>query len=95
MKGYNNYRHNYVASVAWYYFNEVTINPLRLPSAEPWARAANIDKKGQVDFRDVSMLASDWLESGPDLAGNIDGEGLVDFRDFGILGKYWLCGCSD
>lgn len=29
-----NYRHNYVGSVAWYYFNEVKINPFVPPSAK-------------------------------------------------------------
>jgi hypothetical protein len=90
-----NYRHNYVASAAWYYFNEVKINPFVLPSAQRWARAANLDKELNVNFPDFQILASDWMDTGPALAGDIDGSGVVDYNDLAILGEFWLCGCSE
>ena len=94
-KRYNNYRYNYVASAAWYYFNEVKINPFILSSAPPGCRAANINKENFVNLEDFAILALDWLESNAELPANIDGNSPVNFLDVAILAKYWLCGCDD
>jgi len=94
-KRYNNLRYNYVGSVAWHYFNEVKINPFILPSVDNYARASNINKEYAVDFLDLKIFASEWLENDSGLASNIDGIGMVNLLDYSILAKYWLCGCYD
>lgn len=88
-------RYNYVASVAWFYFNEVKINPFVLPTSEQWARRANLNKGGPVNFYDFQILASDWLKSGPDLSGDINGGSLVGYDDLEIFVRFWLCGCYE
>lgn len=88
-------RYNYVASVAWYYFNEVKINPFILSLHPPGCRAANINKENFVNLEDLAIFALDWLGTNPESPANIDGNSPINFLDFAILAKYWLCGCDD
>ena len=90
-----NYRHNYVASAAWYYFNEVRLNPFNLRLCFAECRAANLNGTGIVNFEDYAMLASDWLEEGLDLAGDINGDRRVQRVDLNILTSYWLSDCNE
>jgi hypothetical protein len=90
-----NYRYNYVASAAWYYFNEVGLNPFNLRPCSAECRAANIDETNRVNFKDFGILALDWLEDGPDLAGDINGDGSANWRDFTLLSTYWMWDCND
>jgi hypothetical protein len=89
-----NYRYNYVGSVAWYYFNEVRLNPFNLRPCSAECRAANIDGIGRVNFLDYAIFALDWLETGPDLAGDINGDRRVQNMDLYILIDYWLNDCQ-
>ncbi len=91
---YHNYRYNYVASVAWFYLNEVKINPFRLSSAPDMCRTANVNKTSAIDIIDLSLLSLNWLNGGKDLTGDINGDEIVDFLDISIFAKYWLCGYS-
>jgi hypothetical protein len=88
-------RHNYVASAAWYYFNEVRLNPFNLRPCFAECRAANIDGIGKVDFIDYAILALDWLETGLDLEGDINGDSRVHNVDLDILTEYWLSDCNE
>jgi len=91
----NEYRYNYVASAAWYYFNEVRINPFNLRPCFAECRAANLNGTGIVNFVDYATLASDWLEEGSDLTGDINGDRRVHGVDLYILTEYWLGDCND
>ena len=90
-------RYNYVASAAWYYFNEARINPFNLRPCFAECRAVNIDKAGRVDFIDYAKLALDWLETGSDpyLTGDINRDGRVHRVDLDILTEYWLKDCNE
>jgi len=92
-----NFRYNYVASAAWYYFNEARINPFNLRPCFAECRAANIDKAGKVAFIDYAIFALDWLETGSDpyLAGDINRDGRVNRIDLDILTEYWLKDCNE
>lgn len=90
-----NHRYNYVASAAWYYFNEVRINPFNLRPCSAECRAANINGTGRVNFLDYVILASNWLKTGLDLAGDINKDRRVQNVDLNILADYWLNDCYE
>jgi len=90
-----NYRRNYVASAAWYYFNEVRLNPFNLRPCFGECRAANINGTGRINFIDYAIFALDWLETGSGLAGDINRDRRVQWIDLNILTEYWLGSCSD
>jgi hypothetical protein len=91
----DNYRHNYVASTVWYYFNEVRLNPFNLRPCSAECRAANLDGTGTVNFVDYAILVSDWLETGLDWAGDINRDSRVQWVDLNILTEYWLSDCNE
>ena len=90
---YEDYRYNYVASAAWYYFNEVRLNPFNLRPCPAECRAANIDGTGRIDFIDYAILAKHWLDEGSDLEGDINRDRRVQNIDLDILTEYWLKNC--
>ncbi len=91
----NEYRYNYIASAAWYYFNEVRLNPFDLKPCSAECRAANIDGIGRINLQDYAILASYWLEEGLGLAGDINGDRRVQWVDLNILTSYWLSDCNE
>jgi hypothetical protein len=50
--------------------------------------SGDYNKDSVVNFKDVSILASEWLSTGVNADGNHDGR--VDFKDFADLAKNWL-----
>ena len=55
----------------------------------------NLDELNPVDLIDFSILASDWLVSGPELAGDLDFNDVVDPNDLTIFSLYWLSDCYE
>ncbi len=47
-----------------------------------------------VNFKDFTVIAKDWLEIGSGLAGDINRDNVVDHNDLKILTASWLCGCD-
>ena len=68
---------------------EVTIT-----SPETTCDAANLDAVGRVDFSDLAILVSQWLENTPPLSADIHIDQSVDAVDFSILAEYWLASCE-
>jgi hypothetical protein len=50
----------------------------------------DLDGLNPVNNFDFSILASNWLKSGPGLEGDIDGSLTVDADDLAILVGYWM-----
>ncbi len=48
---------------------------------------------GTVEFDDIAVFASWWLERGTGLWADLDVNEKVDFGDLSILAEYWLRGC--
>jgi choice-of-anchor C domain-containing protein len=80
-----------------------TTNDLALPMAILWTGEvgtgpSDIDRDGQVDFKDFAHLATSWKSSYGDPAWNRDAdlssvlgeEGTIDFFDLIILTEHWL-----
>jgi hypothetical protein len=56
---------------------------------EPNPRIGDITEDGPVDCADLTILQSQWNETGPDLSGDLDGDGVVDLTDMSILLTNW------
>ena len=52
---------------------------------------ADIDGIVPVNLGDFAVLASDWLLTGPGLAGDVNTDGSVDNWDLAQLARHWLC----
>ena len=55
-----------------------------------------VDADGDVDFTDLMVLVSQWLQlpgnSSVDIAPQPDGDNIVDFRDFALFAENRLVG---
>ena len=60
--------------------------------------AGDIDQNEIVDFRDVRLLAAQWLDEpaciGEGYCADIDGDGVVNGRDFSLLAPNWQTGTA-
>lgn len=54
---------------------------------------ANVDGAGVVNLADFAILAGDWMDSGPSLAGDVNGDGTVNTEDLDFMAQYWLFLC--
>ena len=50
---------------------------------------ADFNRDSYVNFSDLSVFTSQWLQQGSGLGADLDGDLKVDFKDFGILGQDW------
>lgn len=67
----------------WLYIAEVKFNVF----------AGDINDDGVVNFKDLRIMASQWLETGTDTttpSADIAGNGRVNFEDFAKLAMQWL-----
>jgi len=55
---------------------------------------ANLDGIDPVNFGDFAILALDWLETGPGLAGDTNWDQDVDIHDLAQIAQYWLSSCG-
>jgi len=55
----------------------------------------NLDGLNPVNFMDFSILAENWLRTGPGLAGDLDMNEVVNANDLRILADYWLSSCYE
>ena len=53
------------------------------------AAPADFNRDSYVNFSDLSVFTSQWLQQGSGLGSDLDGDLKVDFKDFGILGQDW------
>ena len=58
-------------------------------------KCPNLDELNPVNFVDFAILASNWLLSGPELAGDLDMDEVVDINDVVIFAYYWLSECYE
>ena len=43
-----------------------------------------------VNGLDISLIASHWLQTGPDVAGDGNGDGIVNGLDISLIASNWL-----
>ena len=49
----------------------------------------DFNRDGAVNFIDLSVFTSQWLQQGSGITADLDGDGKVDFKDFGVFGADW------
>ncbi len=71
------------------YFDDIKLYIRRcVPSlAKP---AADLSSNCVVDYADVEIMASAWLDTGAVLAANLNADNDVDLKDYAILADAWL-----
>ena len=55
---------------------------------------ANLDGAGRVGLADFALLAGNWMETGPSLAGDVNDDGSVNFEDLDIMTQSWMGICQ-
>jgi hypothetical protein len=65
----------------WIFISEVKFNVF----------TGDLNDDGVVDYKDLDILADQWLQSGSSLSANIAGnDTIVNFNDFAALAAQWL-----
>lgn len=54
----------------------------------------NLDGTNTVNFKDFTLAAPDWKQSGASLVGDVDGSGTVDYLDIAQIAWWWLNDCN-
>jgi len=52
--------------------------------------SADLNSDCVVDFRDLEIMAGDWLAGGPALAADLNADSMVDSKDYAVLAGQWL-----
>ena len=55
---------------------------------------ANLDGIDPVNLKDITILAFDWLKTGPGLTGDTNWNQIVDTNDLGQIAEHWLSDCN-
>jgi hypothetical protein len=64
----------------WIFISEVKFNVF----------TGDLNDDGVVDYRDLDIMADQWLQSGSSLSANIAGnDTIVNFKDFAVLAAQW------
>lgn len=58
----------------------------------PVINVVDIDKDGDVDYGDISIMASQWSQTPSAPSADINSDGIVNFLDFAALANNWLAG---
>ena len=59
--------------------------------AQPsWALLCDLDNSGIVDLSDITSMAAEWLQSGPNLPPDVSRDGTFNIEDFALLTQDWL-----
>jgi hypothetical protein len=66
------------------------IRSAHMTSEQSWvvhysATPGDVDGDGDVDFGDLNIVLSEWLESGPGITADLNSDGVVDFGDLNIV----------
>jgi hypothetical protein len=69
-----------------------------LPSNGPWVIGTapipyipgDVDHNGIVNGQDIALIASEWLQTGPNVPGDANGDGIVNAQDIEEVASYWL-----
>jgi Dockerin type I domain/PEP-CTERM motif len=50
----------------------------------------DVNYDGIVNGQDIALIASDWLQKGPNEPGDANGDGIVHAQDIAVVASYWL-----
>jgi hypothetical protein len=72
------------------YFDDIRLYRPRCVPDKVTLSQADLNSDCVVDYRDLEIMAGDWLASGPGLAGDLKVDETVDFKDYAVLAHEWL-----
>ncbi|MGD8499566.1 MAG: carbohydrate binding domain-containing protein [Phycisphaerales bacterium] len=72
------------------YFDDVRLYRSRCVPDEVTLSEADLNSDCVVDYRDLEIMAGDWLAGDPGLAGDLNADDTVDFKDYAVLADQWL-----
>jgi hypothetical protein len=72
------------------YFDDISLYRSRCVPAMVTLSEADLNGDCVVDFRDLEIMAGDWLKSGPDISTDLNVDNRVDFNDYAVLADEWL-----
>jgi len=72
--------------------DDVRIHPARCMLSLRSPDFAKVDyvEDCMIDYKELELMASEWLAGGPNLLADVDGDSQVDFKDYAILADMWL-----
>jgi len=71
------------------YFDDIRLYRPRCVPDKLTLSQADLDGDCVVDFRDLEIMAADWLANSLDLA-DLNADSTVDFKDYAVLADQWL-----
>jgi hypothetical protein len=72
------------------YFDDIRLYRPRCIPDKVTLSQADLNSDCVVDFRDLEIMADDWLESTAGLAADLNADSTVDFKDYAVLADQWL-----
>jgi hypothetical protein len=74
------------------YFDDIRLYPSRCILSRRLADFATLDYVEDciVDYKELELMAGDWLASEPDLVTDLNEDSVVDFKDYAILADEWI-----
>jgi hypothetical protein len=72
------------------YFDDISLYRSRCVPEEVTLSQADLNGDCIVDFRDLEIMAGDWLKSSPDFSADLNVDSMVDFKDYAVLADEWL-----
>ncbi|MFB0552213.1 MAG: hypothetical protein ACETWQ_02760, partial [Phycisphaerae bacterium] len=72
------------------YFDDIRLYRPRCVPDKLTLSQADLNSDCVVDFRDLKIIAGDWLDSGLDLDADLNADSMVDFADYAVLADQWL-----
>jgi len=70
------------------YFDDIRL--YRRRCVAPKGPSADLSDNCVVDYADLEIMASEWLDSGAGLAADLNADNVVDLKDYAILTDAWL-----
>jgi hypothetical protein len=72
------------------YFDDIRLYRPRCVPEKVILSEADFDSNCIVNFRDLEIMAGDWLSGEADLAADLNTDSTVDFKDYAVLADQWL-----
>jgi hypothetical protein len=72
------------------YFDDIRLYRSRCVPDKLTLPEADLNSDCVVDFRDLKIIAGDWLDSGLDLSSDLNNDSTVNLVDYGVLANQWL-----
>jgi hypothetical protein len=88
--GFGNRNNPQVGGAGKMYFDDIRLYRSRCVPDKLTLAEADLNSDCVVDYRDLEIMAGDWLAGDPGLAGDLNADDRVDLEDYAVLADQWL-----